>query len=447
MRLLPIVIVAAALLWPARASAAVLSFDGTRYTYTAEPGEVNGLRVTYSSGNMDFDDRVEIAGDGTEPAGCDYVFGDTTHVRCPAADGTQIVLGDKDDSGEGGDASEEIHGGPGADELEGDGGDDLLDGGPGDDKLEKGSPATRAGDDEIVGGDGVDEAWYSSDFYSGTEPVTVTLDGVANDGVEGESDNVQTENVHGSERDDLLIGGPDPNRLDGADGADEVRGGDGADVVQGGIGEDAVYGEGGDDTVYGGDSSDDLVDGGPGRDEIYADGICFYIGCNSGGNDQIAARDGEEDVVDCGGGYDSGEADGIDHLHVNGGRCEAVAVFGPGPVPAPAPGPAPAPAPAPRPSPAAATSFALRAPTSARRAALRRGLPLAVDCTGPCSIAARVLQGRRTLGTARAALSRAGTARLRVRLRHARRAVLTVRVSVTQGGATATRSVRVRVTG
>ena len=99
----------------APASAAVLGFDGTRYTYTASPGEVNDLKVTYypADGVMYFDDRIQVLGDGTLPGDCEYVMGDSTQVSCPLADNPVIDLGDGNDSAVGGERREEIHGGPG----------------------------------------------------------------------------------------------------------------------------------------------------------------------------------------------------------------------------------------------------------------------------------------------------------------------------------------------
>jgi hypothetical protein len=216
-------------------------------------------------------------------------------------------------------------------------------------------------------------------------------------------------------------------------------------VVEGGVGEDDVYGEGGDDDVHGGDSSNDLVDGGPGRDEIFADGICFFSGCNGGGNDLIAVRDGEQDLVDCGGGYDTGEADTIDVLNVNGGRCEAITVVGALPrdaVPAPPLGGAPRSSP----PPAANPDFTMRA------TATRRLVRIDVRCGSPCSIGARLLLGSRTLGIAHGRLTRAGSATLWVPIarktaRRLRGRRLAVRVTVTQARVTTTRTTRLTVRG
>jgi hypothetical protein len=430
---------AASLAVAAPAPAAVLGVDGDHYTYTAEPGEVNDLRIVYypSDGEILFDDRVGIGGD----VDCRVVSGDPSNVACPIADGTVVDLGDQNDAFEGGDGSEVVHGGSGNDDLRGDTGDDVLDGGAGDDDLEKGSPASRAGDDLVLGGDGTDTAWYTSDFYSGTEPVRVTLDALANDGMAGERDNVQTENVRGSERDDVLIGDARPNHLVGGSGDDELHGGGGDDFVDGDVDADRVYGEGGDDKVYGGDSSNDLMDGGPGRDEIVADGICFYSGCNSGGNDQIRARDGEPDTIDCGGGYDSGDADTIDHL--TGSACEALEIAAGAPAPA---GSAPIASGAP--------TFGLKAPARIAYARLvRRGIIAGVRCEAACTINARLLLAGRRAGHTTKKLRAAGTARVTVkpnrsarrRLRRTRHASLTLRVTVTQGAATATREQRIKV--
>ena len=321
--------------------------------------------------------------------------------------------------------------GRGNDDLRGDPGNDLLDGGPGDDVLEKGSPTTRAGNDLLIGGDGTDETWYTSDFYSGTEAVTVKLDGVAEQqGMAGESDNVQTEGVRGSKKPDLIVGDGGANHLDGGDGADEIRGGDGNDFVDGNIGEDRVYGESGDDKVYGGDSANDLVEGGAGGDEIVADGVCFYTGCNTGGNDTIAARDGEPDTIDCGGGYD-GDADALDHL--TGGVCEGPRDRRQANVLL-----------APRFQPARAGPGPLRPvapPWAVAHGALRRGLR---DRRSAARWAARGRSRQGDDGAGGQSTRARGIGRgARRRVRHAKR--LTLRVKVTQGGATAATSRRVTV--
>src|SRR5207247_1332933 len=83
---------------------------------------------------------------------------------------------------------ENVTGGSGDDILSGDAGANVLDGGLGNDTLEGGPGA-----DTLIGGSGTDTVSYASR----SNPVTVTLDGAANDGEVGENDNVQAENVVG----------------------------------------------------------------------------------------------------------------------------------------------------------------------------------------------------------------------------------------------------------
>ncbi|HET7488473.1 MAG TPA: calcium-binding protein [Acidimicrobiales bacterium] len=157
------------------------------------------------------------------------------------------------------DANDVLTGGAGADRLVGLGGDDKLDGGGGTDTL-----AGGAGKDTVLGGGGndtIDESdGTGADVLDGgsgidavtylgrTAGVTVSLDGVANDGAAGEGDNVK--------------------------GMETVTGTDYADVITGSAGSDILYGMGGNDTLRGlggndvlnGGAGNDLLDGGPGVD-------------------------------------------------------------------------------------------------------------------------------------------------------------------------------------
>jgi Ca2+-binding RTX toxin-like protein len=441
---------------PASAHGGSLSYDGTRYIFTGAPGEANDLRINYGDDNLgpyiEFDDSYVVTDGG---GGVDQLCGpgvDGTSARCDFVANPLVNLEDQDDSAQGDISSdggpEEINGGPGNDRLKGGQGDDRLDGGPGDDELEKGGTEVRGGSDALIGGDGFDATYYRGDFGgAGAEAVTVRLDGAANDGPAGQSDNVQTEHVVGSEQADLLVGGPGPETLDGDAGNDEVRGGSGNDVVDGNLGDDRIFGEDGDDALRDSSATNDLLDGGLGSDDFTADGPCFFIGCNPGGNDEIRARDGVRDTIRCLGGADTAIVDGIDTLLPDRGGCESVDAAGPGP--------------------GGGGGFTLSAPSRISFAVLvRRGLVIVVRCTVPCRIDAALLLARRiarrlglaqarpvVVGRGRRTLSRAGTVRVRVRLtsrakrrlRRARRVTLTLRVRVRQGGQTSTRTRRVRV--
>lgn len=142
-------------------------------------------------------------------------------------------------------ASESIYGLAGNDVINGGGGDDELDGGPGADVL-NGGP----GDDVVS--------------YSGTTGVSVTLDGMANDGAPGEGDNVgaDVEDIFGSDGPDTLVG-------DG--GANTIDGGAGNDRITGGAGKDALFGGDGDDVINAQDGQVDRIDCGAGSDDATVD--------------------------------------------------------------------------------------------------------------------------------------------------------------------------------
>ena len=125
----------------------------------------------------------------------------------------------------------------------------------------------------MTGGVGRDRV----DYYYETRNVSVTLDGLANDGVgKSEKDLValDMENIYGGSGNDNLVGnaernyilgGPGNDTLSGLNGRDTLRGGDGNDVISGGNHEDSLFGEAGVDFLAGGKAADTL-DGGLGSD-------------------------------------------------------------------------------------------------------------------------------------------------------------------------------------
>jgi hypothetical protein len=235
------------------ASAADVSFSGAGLTITGAPGE--GSRLTVQA-ETTVRATVHDDADGLRPGpGC---LGTPREVTCgllpiagcyPCA--ATIDLGDASDTlilrgsavkgpflvdaGAGddlvqilGDANAIVHGGPGNDSLRAEG-DSELDGGEGADVLQ----GDRA----------------SASYAARSSAVTVTLDGVANDGVLGEHDNVATGSV---------IGGA---------GGDALTGDAAANVLSGGGGDDFLAGEGGDDTIHA-DTGTDRVEAGAGDDRI-----------------------------------------------------------------------------------------------------------------------------------------------------------------------------------
>ena len=95
-----------------------------------------------------------------------------------------------------------VYGGSGADALRGGDGDDTLDGGDGNDSFTTG--ASSDGNDALRGGLGTDTADYSTRIAA----VTITMDGAADDGALGETDNVaaDVEILKGGMGDDHLTG-------------------------------------------------------------------------------------------------------------------------------------------------------------------------------------------------------------------------------------------------
>ena len=249
-------------------------------TLRGGPGDDNGL-----SGN----------------AGDDKVYGDE---------------GDDDLSGNAGD--DKLYGGPGddrlevADEFEPDPtpGHDVLDGGAGDDTLGGGSGrALSAGDglDTFIGGDGTDTA----DFGLRTAPLSIGIDGVADDGQAGERDDVyeDVENVVGGSEGDRLVGSAVANHLDGRAGDDTIDGHGGNDRLDGGAG------DAGSDTLTGGDGSD-TIDGGPGDDEAGGgDGADVIAG---GGGADTLEGDADADTIAGGAGIDALDGGGGNDT-LNGG--------------------------------------------------------------------------------------------------------------------------------
>jgi Ca2+-binding RTX toxin-like protein len=126
-------------------------------------------------------------------------------------------------------------------------GNDTLNGGNGDDRLFGG-----AGADDMTGGNDFDSAVYAG---FGSNPRTVTIDNVANDGEAGENDNVHA-GVEG------VIGGS---------GSDTITGDSSGNVLQGGLGTDTLHGAGGNDLLIGDACCSyvaDDFDGGAGEDTV-----------------------------------------------------------------------------------------------------------------------------------------------------------------------------------
>jgi Ca2+-binding RTX toxin-like protein len=246
--------------------------------------------------------------------------GDDVGVRGGAGDDT-VDGGDGNDAVMGNEGRDQVLGGAGNDRVdfalssESDVaiGADTLQGGPGDDEFYGGPAGSGSVPDEISGGDGTDTV----DFSGRTAPVTVDLDGRANDGEAGEGDNVHgdVETVIGGPDDDKLTGSSVANNLDGRDGEDTLDGQGGDDMLDGRDGEDTLDGQGGDDMLDGRDGEDTLD--GQGGDDMLVGGVGDVAG------DTLRGGDGR-DTLTAGPGEDSLTGGEDDDTLLGGGGADAV---------------------------------------------------------------------------------------------------------------------------
>jgi hypothetical protein len=271
MRRLVLALGLAALVAPAPAGAATLTLNNGVLTFTGNP-PVN--RVAFQGGPSV--DVIAVAGNADpidKVSGCRQIV---EHVRYVCDGVTRVVAfgggGDDAINGErltgvemvvaGGDGNDRLTGGPLADTLDGGAGNDDLDGRDGADRLSGAAGDDflqgALGTDVIGGGPGIDTAY----FGPGRASITVTLDGVANDGAQGETDNVL------NDVEDVTA------NADG-DGLVTLRGDDAGNVLDVDNGVGRIEGGAGSDTLYGG-PLDDVIDA--------RDGYPDRIYCN-GGND------------------------------------------------------------------------------------------------------------------------------------------------------------------
>lgn len=214
------------------------SLDGGDGSDTLAGGDGDDL-ADYSSRTSALTITLNNSGDDGASGEHDNVKTDVENVS--GGSGADRITGDSADN--------ILNGGAGNDTLDGGAGNDELHGGSGDDKVLQG-----LGNDTLDGGDGNDLADYSAE----RAPLTITLDDAANDGENGERDNVETnvERVTGGAGGDRLIGDGGANTLIGGGGSDTLVGGGSGDSLQGGDGDDILDGSSGADDVQGGSGND-----------------------------------------------------------------------------------------------------------------------------------------------------------------------------------------------
>jgi Ca2+-binding RTX toxin-like protein len=294
-RTFPVAAVTAALVLvgPGAAHAATLSNAAGTLSYAGAGGAVDVVAFDQAGAATVEVRRLADAGDTDAIAaapGCSTIAGGSiflcsgvTQVVAAGADGADTLdAGGSALGGVGlGAIPAVLDGGGGDDALYGGGSGDTLRGGDGDDTLDGG-----AGADDYRGGAGTDSALLAP--ASDAPPaLSVSLDGLANDGAAGEGDDVEpdVEGVVATARSRTL-----------APGTVTLTGNDGPNVL-------TV--RGGSATIVGGAGADTLT-GGP-------------------QDDTIDARDGVADQIACGGGHDVVLADPLDTAAAD---CESVQVQG-----------------------------------------------------------------------------------------------------------------------
>jgi Ca2+-binding RTX toxin-like protein len=438
---------ATALLGPvAAAHAGTLSYEGDTLVYRADPGVRDSPSLDKGDqGELTFyEDNLRLApgctqddpsfaahcpmpakirlelGDGDDSNGFGSNFPQNVHVDIYGGDGKDVIQtygstgtmldgGAGNDTLKGWDTSETLLGGPGDDEINGSGGADHIEGGDGNDSI---APDTYhdPASDYVDGGPGMDvvDDWTipSNDY---NPPISVSMDGVANDGRPGEADNVVNVEKIESHVSGTLAGGPGDDiftvyanldegnsALIGNGGNDKLTAGDYQDTLDGGAGNDVLIGGLGNDTIT----------GGPGQDTINGDATASTCGIYSCkvpfGNDTIYARDGEVDTIDCGVGQDTAVVDAIDVVS----SCETVDVGGATPKPGPGPG-----GPAGNAGPKATVTGKLSIKTIASK-----GLGVKVPCATACKVSVSLVVKKKTVASASKTLLKAGDAKLTLRV-------------------------------
>src|SRR5690242_4046547 len=208
---------------PAAAHAGTLTVQGGVLSYTeTDPNAANTVTVALASGGT----RISVSDTGRSSGRAITLTSDGSCTAqrqsgsCPTAGVSSIVIST-------GDQNDRItQNTPIASHLMGGNGNDTLTGGPGDDVL-----SGDGGSDSLSGKDGRDTADYSDR----TAPVSVSLNGSADDGEAGENDNVASDV-------EVLVGGSGDDQLAGNDGDNALLGNAGNDILGGGGGNDQLDG-------------------------------------------------------------------------------------------------------------------------------------------------------------------------------------------------------------
>lgn len=416
---------------------------------------------------------VEVSGgDGADEfdggRGADVLRGGLGADTIRGDDGADALDGeDGDDTLDGAAGNDGLAGGPGSDRLTGGQGNDTVRGGDGNDQLDHNPEYALDGTDVYEGGGGSDEVGY----FGRTVSVRINIDGQANDGQTGESDNIASdiEVVDGSDVDDVLIGSAGSNGLAGRGGDDQISGLGGNDLIYGDTGNDTITGDEGDDTLDGG-CQDDRITGGAGVDSLNSDGTCASPELR-GMNDVLNARDGLRDnLVLCTISGTPGDTAIVDPNDPalpagNPGACRTIdtGTTTPGTTnvqPPSSPVAPPVSSGLSSPGTSVALSASLVRGQRLSRA-LRRGLRVRVDCNRPCRVNGTLLANSRlmarvvTVARGGKTLTRAGTttfvlkfsrkAKRKLRSRRALQGTLRVRATPLSGDSATVKNRRIRL--
>ena len=219
------------------------------------------------------DDFID-GGDGDDGGDTGYLIGGAGNDIINGGAGNDSLSGDCDfpdsspgDCGETYPAGNDtLNGGAGDDYLIGGGGDDVENGDDGDDTFDADFyDNSEPGNDTYNGGNGIDRIYYDNDDTP--EPVTVdiTQDGVANDGVGDEADNV------GGDIEDIYVEGEGIANVEGGGAINGIYTGEGNDTVNPGANNDFVFTNEGDDTINAVDGYADRIDCGEDGDDLNDD--------------------------------------------------------------------------------------------------------------------------------------------------------------------------------
>jgi hypothetical protein len=168
---------------------------------------------------------------------------------------------------EGSNLDDVLFGSSANDLLRGLNGNDVIAGRGGNDTIDEGSAPSGA--DTISGADGIDRISYGTR----TSGVSVSLDGVRNDGATGENDNLgaSVDNVTGTNFRDVLTGNDETNAIDAFGGNDTIDGRGGNDTLSAGTGNNGVTGGAGNDVVFARNNAIDNIDCGTETDTLDRD--------------------------------------------------------------------------------------------------------------------------------------------------------------------------------